>query len=72
MATKMLGNPPIFYSFSHINAQFMLSARFLLDNFFFVSLERNALYLTVRSKTSAVFYASTVTISILLKMLTII
>ena len=55
MATKMLRKPHIFYSLSHINAQFMVSERFLIDNFFLVSLERNDLYLTFRSKTSAVF-----------------
>ena len=54
-ATKMLGKPYIFYSLSHINAQFMFFARFLIDYFFIVSLERNDLYLTFRSKTSAVF-----------------
>ena len=33
MATKMLSKLHIFYSLSHINAQFMVSARFLIDNF---------------------------------------
>ena len=33
----------------------MVSAIFLFDNFFLVSLERNDLYLTFKSKTSAVF-----------------
>ena len=54
-ATKMLRKPHIFYSLSHIDAQFMYFARFLIDYFFIVSLERNDLYLTFRSKTSAVF-----------------
>ena len=61
-----------YFSLLHINAQFMFFARFLIDYFFIVSLERNDLYLTFRSKTSAVFYVFTVTISILLYMLTII
>ena len=51
----MLRKPHIFYSLSHINAQFMFLARFLIDYFFIVSLERNDLYLTIRSKISAVF-----------------
>ena len=34
MATKMLRKPYIFYSLSHINAQFMVSARLSIDNFF--------------------------------------
>ena len=72
MATKMLRKPHIFYSLSQINAQFVVSARFLIVNFIIVSLERNNLYLTFRFKTSAVFYVFTVTISILLNMLTII
>ena len=56
MATEMLRKPHIFYSLlSHITIQFMVSARFLFDNFFLVPLERNDLYLTFRSKTSAVF-----------------
>ena len=54
MATKMLIKPHIFYSLSQINAQFVVSVRFLIVNFFLVSLERNDLYLTF-SKTSAVF-----------------
>ena len=41
MATKMLRKPHIFYSFSQINAQFVVSARFLIVNFFLVSLEIN-------------------------------
>ena len=40
IAIKMLRKPYIFYSLSHINAQFILSARFLIDNFFLVSLEK--------------------------------
>ena len=72
MATKMLRKPHIFYSLSQINAQFVVSARFLIVSFFRVSFERNDLYLIFRSKTSAVFYVFTVTISILLNMLTII
>ena len=63
IATKMLGKPNIFYSFSQINAQFMVYARFLIVNFFLVSLERNDPYLTFRSKASAVFYVFIVTIS---------
>ena len=55
MATKMLRKPNIFYSLSHIKAQFMVSARFLIDDFFLVSLEIKDLYLTFKSKTSAVF-----------------
>ena len=54
-ATKMLRKPHIFYSLSHIKAHIMVSARFLIDDFFLVSLERNYLYLTFKSKTSAVF-----------------
>ena len=50
----------------------MVSVRFLFDDFFLVSLERNDLYLTFKSKTSAVFYVFTVTMSILLNMLAII
>ena len=72
MATKILRKTYIFYSLSHINAQYMVSARFLMGNLFLVSLEKNVLYLSFRSKTSAVFYVFTVTISILLNMLTII
>ena len=72
MATKMLRKPHIVYILSHIKAQFMVSARFLIDDFFPLSLERNDLYLTFKFKTSAVFYVFTVTTSILLKMLTII
>ena len=72
MATKMLRKPHICYSLSQINAQFVVSERFVIVNFFLVSLERNDLYLTFRSKTFAVFYVFTVTISILLNMLTII
>ena len=36
MATKMLRKPnrPIFYDLSHIKGQFMVSAIFLIDNFF--------------------------------------
>ena len=55
MATKMLRKPHIFYSLSQINAQFVVSARFLIVNFVHVSLERNDLYLTFKSKTSAIF-----------------
>ena len=66
VTTKMLRKPHSFYSLSHINAQFMVSARFLIDNFFLVSLEIDDLYLTFRFKTSAVFYVFTVTIGILL------
>ena len=36
-------------------------AIFLIYNFFLVSLERNYLYLTFKSRTSAVFYVFTVT-----------
>ena len=53
MATKMLRNPHIFYSLSHINAQFMVSARFLINNFFLVTLEKIDPYLTFRYKTSS-------------------
>ena len=72
MVTKMLRKPHMFYSLTQINAQFVVSARFLILNFVLVSLKRNDLYLTFRSKTSAVFYVFTVTIGILLNMLTII
>ena len=72
MATKILRKPHIFDSLSQRNAQFVVSARFLIVNFVLVSLERNDLYLTFRFKTSAVFYVFIVTISILLNMLTII
>ena len=40
IASKMLGKPHIFYSLSHINPQFMVSARLLIDNFFLVFLEK--------------------------------
>ena len=72
MATKMLRTPHIFYSLSHIKAQFMVSARLLTDDFFLVSLKRNDLHLTFKSKTSAVLYVFTATISKLLNMLAII
>ena len=55
MASKMLREPYIFYSLSQINAQFVVSTRFFLINFFLVSLEINDLYLIFRSKTSAIF-----------------
>ena len=58
------------YSLSHMKAQFMFSARFLIDNFFVVSLERNYLYLTFKSKVSARFSVFTATKSILLNKLT--
>ena len=45
-STKILRKPHIFYSLSHINAQFMFFASFLIDYFFIVFLERNGLYLT--------------------------
>ena len=54
MASKMLKKTHIFYSLSQINAQFVVSARFLIGHIFLVSLERNDLYLTLISKTSAV------------------
>ena len=38
MATKMLRKPHIFYIMSQMNAQFVVSARFLIDHFFIVSL----------------------------------
>ena len=75
MVTQMLRKPHIFYSLSQLNAQFVISAIFFIVNFFLVSLQRNALYLTLRSKTSAVlfcFYRHYKLISILLNMLTII
>ena len=50
MATNMLREPRMFYSLSHIEAQF-----FFYDIFLIVSFERNYLYLTFKSKTSAVF-----------------
>ena len=59
MATKMLRNPHIFYGLSQINVQFVVSARYLIVNSFLVSLERNDLHSTFRSKTSAVFYVFT-------------
>ena len=55
MANKMLRKPHIFNSLSQINAHFVVSAIFLIVNIFLVSLERNNLYLTLISKTSAVF-----------------
>ena len=67
----MLRKLHIFYGLSHIKGQCMVSAIFLLNFFFLVSLERNDLYLTLKSKTSAVFDVFTVTISILLNMVTI-
>ena len=70
--TKMFGKPHIFYSLSHIKAQFMVSERFLIDNLLIVFWERHDLYLTFKSKTSDVFNVFTVTISIQLNMLTII
>ena len=48
----------------------MVSARFVIDTFFLVSLRRNNLYLTFKSKISAVFYVFTITRGILLNMLT--
>ena len=54
MATKK--KPHYLYSLSHMKAQFMFPARFLIDNFFIVPLERNYLYLTFKSKMSAVFF----------------
>ena len=48
----------------------MVSAIFVIDKIFLVSLERNDFYLTFKFKTSAVFDVFTVTISILLNMLT--
>ena len=69
---QMLRKPHIFYSLSHRKAWFMVPVRFLFDDFFLVSLERNYLYLTFKYKTSAVLYVFTVTISILLNMLAII
>ena len=54
MTTKMLRKPHSLYCLSQINAQFEVSKRFLIVNFFLVSLERNDRYLTSRSKTSAV------------------
>ena len=49
----------------------MVSAIFVIDKIFLVSLERNDFYLTFKFKTSAVFDVFTVTISILLNMLTL-
>ena len=42
----MFRKPRMFHSLSNIKAQFMVSAIFLIDNCFLVSLERNDLYLT--------------------------
>ena len=39
MAAKMERNSHVFYGLSHMKAQFMVSGRFLLYNFFEVSLE---------------------------------
>ena len=64
MANKILGKPHIFYSLSHIKAQFMVSEKKLIDNFFLISLEINDLYLTFKSNTSTVVDVFTVTISI--------
>ena len=62
MATEMRRKPNICYGLSHIKGQFTVSAIFLFDNFFLVSLKRNDLYLTINSKTPAVFDVMTVTI----------
>ena len=48
MATKKIRKP------QHIKAQFMVSARFVIDNFFLVYSVRNYLYLTFKSYISAV------------------
>ena len=71
MAIQFFRKCQFFYSLSHINAQFRVSAIFSFGNFFLLSLERHDLYLTFRFKTFAVFYVFTVTISILLNVLTI-
>ena len=44
MTTKM--KTPYFYGLSHMKGQFMVSAIFLIDNFFLVSLEINDRHLT--------------------------
>ena len=59
IATKMLGKPHISYSLTHINAQFIFFARFLIDNFFLVSLDRNDLYLTFTSAVVCIYYKYT-------------
>ena len=56
MAIEMLRDPRIFYGLSHMKAQFMVSARFVFANSFLVSIERNDLYLTFKSKKSTVFH----------------
>ena len=38
IATKMLREPYILYSLSHIKAQYMVAVKFLIANFFLVSL----------------------------------
>ena len=68
IATKIFRKKHIFYSLSHMNAQFVVSAKFLIDNFFLVPLERNDLHLQDIRR----FYVLSVTISLLLNMLTII
>ena len=70
----MFSEPGYVYAFKCVIYiyKFVVSARFLIGIFFLISLERNDFYLTFRSKTSAIFYVFTVTISILLNMLTII
>ena len=71
IATKMLRKPHIFYSLSHINAQFMFSACFLIG-IFFLFLWKEITFTSKTSKTSAVFYVFTVAISIIPNILTII
>ena len=45
MVAKMQRKPSICYGLLHMKALFMVSARFLFDNFFLVSLERNDVFL---------------------------
>ena len=53
MATKM--KTPYFYGLSHMKGQFLVSAIFLIDNFFLVSLEINDRHLTSKSKNPPFF-----------------
>ena len=63
---------PYFYGLSHMKAQFIVSARFLLYTFLVVSFEINNLYLTFKYNISVVFYICIVTVRIPLNTLTLI
>ena len=66
---KCKENPVFSMFFSHEKAQLIISARFLLDIFFVVFFVKYNLYLTFKNK---MFFIFTVTISIPLKVLTIV